>query len=198
MEHLSALRDALSKAEAKEKRLASQLDAARTEREELETALRVVERLTGATAQAGASSSQSENGQLIYGFVGEGPEAAKLPKEIIEDLRKAGHALGDDLVRTQLWRMARRKELHKHDGRYFRPVAKEFSYEDIFDENEEAPDAEATEAYRVGRVAELEGPEKTEQHPSSKGENVGSSPTPTASTQYPQLRGWDYDVDPPF
>lgn len=58
-------------------------------------------------------------------------------------------------------------------------------------EKDKAPGVGAPEAF--GRVAELEGPEKTEQHPFRKGENVGSSPTPPASR--PEAGAFDADLD---
>jgi hypothetical protein len=122
MDHLQQLRTAFEKAEAKEKRLAAQLEGAQRERQELETAIRVLERLTEPKVPSTAAASQSDNGQLIYGYVGIGRQNACAPKEIIEAMRADGHDLGDDLIRTQLWRMAKRNELQKSEGRYWRPV----------------------------------------------------------------------------
>jgi chromosome segregation ATPase len=119
MDHLAQLRIALEKAEAKVKRLSAQADAAQREMDELATAIRVIERLNGASAPA---NTQNDNGQLIYGFVGVGRANAKPPKEILDALKAAGHDLGDDLVRTQLWRMAKRSELLKGNGAYWRPA----------------------------------------------------------------------------
>lgn len=51
----------------------------------------------------------------------------------------------------------------------------------------EASHAETWEASNSnGRVAELEEPENSEQHPFRKGENVGSSPTPPAPFRRPE------------
>lgn len=203
MEQIAALKDALGKAEAKEKRLVAQLEAAQREREELETAIRVIERFANAPASTSDGGGQSENGQLIYGYVKAGIKNAMAPKEIIDLLKADGHDLGDDLVRTQLWRMAKRKELRKEDGRYFRPDITEESIADLLGgDDEKAPGAKAAEALEVGRVAELDGPQKTEQRPFRKGENVGSSPTPPASTFPPMTPNtdmdWVEDDDIPF
>src|SRR6185437_13066836 len=122
MDDTEHLRTALEKAEARVKRLMAQTEAAKVERDELLTAIRVIERFAAPGASQSASGAQSDNGQLIYGFIGVGRANARAPKDIIEAMRADGHELGHDLVRTQLWRMARRNELQKADGRYWRPV----------------------------------------------------------------------------
>lgn len=63
-------------------------------------------------------------------------------------------------------------------------------------EKDKASDGGTPEAF--GRVAELDGPEKTEQHPFRKGENVGSSPTPPSSRPEPASFDSDLDDDVPF
>ena len=115
------LQDAQAKAAAKVKRLRGQLEAAESELSDLETAMRVLDRISGAKAPA-ATGIQSDNGALIWGFVGIGRKAAQAPKEVIEALHTAGHELGADLVRTQLWRMAKRGDLKSEDGVYWRPI----------------------------------------------------------------------------
>jgi hypothetical protein len=122
MDQLAQLRNALEKAENRAKRLMAQAHAAQKERDELETAIRVLERFAGQASGAGAVSSQGDKGQLIFSYVGVGQSKATAPKEIIDALRADGHDFGDDLVRTQLWRMAKRNELEKYEGRYWRPV----------------------------------------------------------------------------
>ena len=202
MDQLASLRFALDKVEAKVQRLFAQADAATRERDEIETAIRVIERFSNQAGKPVSGGGASDNGQLIYGFVGVGPERALPPKDIIEKLRAGGHDLGDDLVRTQLWRMAKRGELENNEGRYWRPVTENADVDDIDSlDKGEAPNADrAGASSRVGRVAELEGPGKTEQHPFRNGENVGSSPTPPASVvEEVPSRGWDdFDDDVPF
>ena len=203
MVNLDQIRDALQKAEAKVKRLSAQLDAAAVERDDLLTAAKVIERLFDAHNPSEAASSQSENGQLIYHCVGVGQENALAPKGIIDSLKAAGHDLNADLVRTQLWRMERRNELRKIDGRYWRPATEADKLDDDFAElvggkTKKAPDAEASEASKeFGRVAELEGPEKTEQAPQSYGENAGSNPAPPSPAQIIPY-GDDLSDDIPF
>lgn len=198
MIQMDQIRDALAKAEAKVKRLSAQMDAAVAERDELVTAARVFERLTEAVTPSSSAAAQSDNGQLIYGFVGVGRENAGAPKEIIDALKAAGHDLNDDLVRTQLWRMAKRNELRKDDGRYWRPV--DLAAGEVLEADKEtAPNAETSRAVEeLGRVAELEGREKTEQHPFRNGENAGSSPAPPSPVQTGGGFADDLDDDIPF
>lgn len=194
---LDQITDALQKAEAKVKRLSSQLEAAMDERDELRTTMKVIERLSESGQPSATSSAQSDNGQLIYGFVGVGPENARMPKEIIDALKAHGHDLNADLVRTQLWRMEKRNELRKADGRYWKPAAFVSDEADNDCENE-APGAETSRASEdFGRVAELEGPEKTEQRPNGNGENAGSSPAPPSPIQFGGFSD-DLDDDIPF
>lgn len=202
MDQLASLRIALNKAEARVQRLAAQTDTAKRERDEIETAIRVLERFANQGAKPVSSSSTSDNGQLIYGYVGYGPDNAMPPRGIIEKLNAGGHDLGDDLVRTQLWRMAKRGELENSDGRYWRPVnenadSNEFDGQDTGD----FPDAVgAGAAANSGRVNELESSEKAERNPFRKREGWGVSSSPPASAADKALsRGWDdFDDDVPF
>lgn len=57
--------------------------------------------------------------------------------------------------------------------------------------NEEGPAVQPAEP-SAGRVAELEEPASSEQHPFRKGENVGSSPTPPS----PFTRPWEASTSP--
>lgn len=208
MDHLNQLREARTKALARVSRLQTQLHAAQIEAGDLDTAIRVLERLVDPKPPASAGAgSQSENGKIIFGAVGVGRQNARYPKEIIACLKAEGHDLDDDLVRTQLWRMEKRSELRKDDGQYWRAVISQSREDnagmpvDIF-ADEKAPGAEATEALeKSGRVAELEVPARSEQHPFRKGENVGSSPTPPSSSA--PTTDWypgpdDLDDDIPF
>ncbi len=122
MEHLSQLRTALEKAEGRVNRLKSQLETAQTERDELTTALKVLERLILGT-QSEERPNQSDSGSIIFQYVPTGRANAAAPREIIDRMRHDGKALGDDLVRTQLWRMSKRGELLKADGKYWREAA---------------------------------------------------------------------------
>ena len=198
MAQMEQIREALAKAEGKVKRLSAQLEGAVAERDELLTAVRVIERLFEAKSPSSTAAAQSDNGQLIYSYVGVGRQNAGAPKDIIDALRAAGHDLNDDLVRTQLWRMAKRNELRKGDGRYWRPQDSDAPFEDAAP-NDEAPGGDPGASEEFGRVAELEVPGRSEQHPFRKGENVGSSPTPPSPPQPKgDAWGWDDDSDIPF
>jgi vacuolar-type H+-ATPase subunit H len=108
-----------------------------------------------------------------------------------------GHQVGRDTLRSQMSLYKSAGLVESTDSGKFRLTEAGIKAAAI-DPNNKAPDVEASGA-RNGRVAELEGPEKTEQHPFRKGENVGSSPTPPASLpdEGPPA-GWDLDDDVPF
>lgn len=124
---LSQLRQILLKQDAKAQRLRDQLSTALAERNDTDTAIRVLEKLSGLAAPA-APVQPNENGALILKFVGHGESEALAPKDIVDRLSAAGHELNADLVRTQLWRMAKRGALESENGKYWRPqIADPFS-----------------------------------------------------------------------
>ena len=106
-----------------------------------------------------------------------------------------GHEVGRDTLRSQMSLYKSAGLVESTDTGKFRLTEAGMKAADI-NLNDKAPDVEAPGA-RNGRVAELEGPEKTEQHPFRKGENVGSSPTPPASPPVDEgpPAGWDFDDD---
>lgn len=116
----------LGKLEAKANRLRTQLDAVETERGEIETTIRVLQRFAGQGPSATPNNQPNENGAIILRYVGEGENEALAPKEIQERLTADGHDLNADLVRTQLWRMAKRGILESEDGKYWKPVSDPF------------------------------------------------------------------------
>lgn len=121
---LDQLREMKAKLDLKWSRLQSQLAGVTTERDEIDTAIRVLERLEGIAA-AQEVASTNENGTLILRHVGLGESEAQAPKDIQERLVRDGHDLSPDLVRTQLWRMAKRGLLESENGKYWKPQGSE-------------------------------------------------------------------------
>lgn len=117
---LEQLREMKGKLDLKWGRLHSQLAAVTTERDEIDTAIRVLERLQGLAAVQ-ESATINENGALILRYVGLGESEAQAPKDIQERLVGDGNDLSPDLVRTQLWRMAKRGLLESEGGKYWKP-----------------------------------------------------------------------------
>lgn len=183
---VTMLREARAKAEAKVGRLRSQLAIAEREFEELETAVRVFDRISGNGPSPGPNAAATnENGTLIWSFVGIGEENGMAPKDVHEALVAAGHDLNADLVRTQLWRMAKRETLASESGKYWRPVDSRKS------EEKKAPsDFDSEGAFEVG-------PDDGSQGSPSQLTPEGS--IPSGSTFTTSRRGWDdLDDDVPF
>ena len=104
-----------------------------------------------------------------------------------------GHEAGRDTLRSQMSLYKSAGLVEQIEPGKFRLTPAGLKAADI-DPNNKAPGVEAPGA-RNGRVAELDGPEKTEQHPFRKGENVGSSPTPPASRPETPPSEWGPDDD---
>ena len=138
---VAILEEMRTKLEAKRSRLRNQLAAVETEFHEIDTALRVLHRIAGDATPTGSSSPTSDNGATILNFVGLGEDEAKAPKEIFEALCLAGHDLNADLVRTQLWRMAKRGLIESENGKYWR--AKDDDFSSLL-RDDDHPDAPAT------------------------------------------------------
>jgi hypothetical protein len=182
------IREAHAKAEAKVSRLRSSLEIAERELSETAIALRVFERASGG-ASTDSAASLGPTSEAILKHVGVGRANATAPKDIVTALEASGTPMGGDLVRTQLWRLEKRGVLRKQDGRYW--------ILDLAQSGSEKAEAPEQSRASVGRVAELEGPEKTEQRPFRTGENVGSNPTPP--TPYSRSAfDTDLDDDVPF
>lgn len=156
-------------------------------------------KLVGSTLQKPAdpkkrTRSLSANWKSIMQAVHRGGEFGYDELATIADL--LGHQVGRDTLRSQM-------SLYKGAGLVEPTEAGKFRLTEAglkaagIDPNNKAPGVEAPGA-RNGRVAELDGPEETEQHPFRKGENVGSSPTPPASRPEVQAFDTDLDDDVPF
>jgi hypothetical protein len=184
---IASLREAASKSEAKVARLRNQLTIAEKELEELGTALRVVERFTGyGTAAVAATTPVSDNGAIILKYVEDGEANGKAPKDVFEQVIADGHDLNADLIRTQLWRMAKRGTLATKDGRYWRPVS------EAFPETELPSDEPTSEGSFSGPA---DGSQGRTSHPDPEG-SIPSGST-LVSVPFPQ-EGWDIDDDVPF
>jgi hypothetical protein len=120
---IDQLREMKAKLDLKWARLQQQVVAVGTERDEIDTAIRVLERLHGQDASP-PSTITNENGVLILKYVGAGEDEAQAPKEIQSRIVADGHDLNADLVRTQLWRMAQRGLLESDNGKYWKPREK--------------------------------------------------------------------------
>ena len=107
-----------------------------------------------------------------------------------------GHDTGRDTLRSQMSLYKSAGLVEQIEPGKFRLTPAGLKAADV-EPNNKAPGGE-TPGARNGRVAELEGPQKTEQHPFRKGENVGSSPTPPASRPEPPPHQWEPDDDVPF
>lgn len=181
------------KARSKVERCEKALEAARFELSEFETALRVVRNMSGESSGAAAPASVSTRQREILSVLFEGSEQSQAPAQAFELYKMVGDAgISLDTFRTTLWRMA--DNAFVIDGDHFRVSRKEGRY---WKEKQLSPPSASEGSAEFGRVAELEGPEKTEQHPFRSGENVGSSPTPPSPVQAIGFAD-DLDDDIPF
>lgn len=119
---LETLKAALAKAQVKAERFRVQYEAAAQEVAETETAIKVIERLSGLPLSiAGVGVGSGDVGAAILAHVVAGRENGRAPKDIYDALMSEGRAdLNADQIRTQLWRMAKRGVLHSENGRYWR------------------------------------------------------------------------------
>lgn len=121
------LRAAFNKADSKVKRLESALAAARDERDELATTMRVLIKhgympddadLPVVTPKTG---DMNERQLLVYSSVPIGEQRAIAPKLITEALHADGYVeITADYVRTTLWRLGQRNTLQVRNGLYWR------------------------------------------------------------------------------
>lgn len=106
-------------------------------------------------------------------------------REVAASLTSSGRETSEPSASSTLSRMKADGDVENRHGKWFSKTV-------------EAPDADAAGASEhFGRVAELEEPASSEQHPYRKGENVGSSPTPPAIIQAGAYDS-DLDDDVPF
>lgn len=179
MVDLQSLSDSLHKAQAKAKRLRAQADTAEREANEIETAIRVIERMSGADT-APSATAVGETGAIVLQYVGYGPEKGRTPKEIHEAIELIeGGDIGADNVRTQLWRMAKRGILQSEGGRYWR-------------KKEEASNAETSEA------SNSKGPADGSQGRATHLDPEGSIPSGSTPSQRTVRPPWENDDDVPF
>jgi hypothetical protein len=194
------LRTNIDKQRLKVEKLRTALAAAELELNENETALRVLVKLGLAPevecADDDLSESMTDTQSLLLGAIPYGIANAAAPKDVYATLRaKGNHGVTADYVRTALWRLKKRGIIDGDSRHYWRTDASPATKQP---ENEAAPNAEALEADKeFGRVAELEEPASSEQHPFRKGENVGSSPTPPSHGHFGAFDS-DLDDDDPF
>lgn len=196
---ISILREKRTKLAAKVAKTAAALDAAQTELDETETAIRVLVKMGLAAdedIETPANANVTHGQEQILSVLSDAPERGLSPRAVLLALRAQGVALSADYVRTALWRLAKRGAIATANSNYWRlPGATSLG-------NEEAPIQKTPGAetpgvsFEDGRVAELEDPQKSEQRPFRKGENVGSSPTPPAPIANVQAnQSWDLDDD---
>ena len=179
---LSDLEDRLGKARAKVDRCEKAFETARLEVSDLETALRVVRSMSGesgAAKPAQATSPMSNRQRDILSVLHTGRDNSQAPAQIFEAYKLIGDFdISLDTFRTTVWRMADNVftlgdslfRVFRENGRYWK-------------EKQLSPPSASEGSAEFGRVAELEGPQKTEQRPFRNGENVGSSPTPPSPAQ---------------
>lgn len=199
---ITILREKRAKLAAKVAKTAAALDAAQSELDETETAIRVLVKMGLAPdedAEASSNLGVTHGQELILSVLSDVPEEGMSPRAVLLALKARGNALSADYVRTALWRLARRNAIATANSLYWR-LPSAGSQQTEKPESNKTPDVVTPGVSIVdGRVAELEGPEKTEQRPFRKGENVGSSPTPPALPVNDQAeRSWDFDDDVPF
>lgn len=201
VEPVALLKDKRAKLAARVKKAQAALDAAKAELDETETAIRVLVRMGLATDDETPTPSGppiTEAQKLVLSALETDPDKGRSPKEVLEVLKSKGVEMNPDYVRTALWRLAKRELVSTANSVYWK-VTSTGDGANPSPKNE-TPDAETPGVSgRSGRVAELEDPEKSEQRPFRKGENVGSSPTPPSSdSDVPDLTHWDSDDDVPF
>src|SRR5206468_3807304 len=139
----------------------------------VETAIRVIERMNGVSDTA-KITPVGENAAMILRYMGDGQAAGISPKEVHDMIVAMEDAdISADLVRTQLWRMAKRGLLKSKDGRYWRP------------RNDEAPDAETSEASNTTGPADGSQGGATHLHPE------GSIPSGSTPSQDAIVADWE-------
>ena len=187
----------LSKARTKVERCEKALDSARSELSDLETTHRVIKSMSGESGAAKSLSSPpsvSTRQADILLLLPEGREKSQPPAYIFEGYKLIGDAdISLDTFRTTIWRMADGTfPVGDDDYRVFRDGGR------YWKEKQLSPPSASEGSEEFGRVAELEGRQKTEQHPFRNGENVGSSPTPPSPVQTGGGFADDPDDDIPF
>lgn len=192
----------LAKAQAKVERCEKALESARLEASDLETTLRVLRTLfdeppTGQKANQ-PTTAVSERHRDIIECLYEGKANSQSPVQLFEAYKLVGDSgVTLDTLRTTVWRMADPEKqtafavgdnvyrVFREDGRYWK-------------QKQLSPPSASEGSTEFGRVAELEEPGSSEQHPFRNGENVGSSPTPPSTVQTGGGFADDLDDDIPF
>ena len=165
-------------------------DALSSELRELRQRVREIDNavalLTGHVPSARpARAHGGELKSLILGCVQAYGREGVTAREVAASLTASGRETSEPSASSTLSRMKAEGEVENRHGKWFFKTS-------------EASDAETSEASNEsGRVAELEGPEKTEQRPFRNGENVGSSPTPPSPVPFVGFAD-DLDDDIPF
>lgn len=187
------LESRLDKARSKVERCEKALETARYEVAEFETALRVIRAMSGESQGSSAPATVSNRQRDILAVLYEGRGKSQAPAQAFEGYKLFGDAgVSLDTFRTTLWRMADNEfvidneqfRVFRDNGRYWK-------------EKQLSPPSASEGSEEIGRVAELEVPARSEQHPFRKGENVGSSPTPPSPVQFGGFAD-DLDDDIPF
>lgn len=193
---LSDLEARLAKARAKVERGEKALESARLELADLETAHRVIKAMADestALKTSNSPASMSNRQRDILSLLYDGRENSQAPAQIFEGYKLIGDGdISLDTFRTTVWRMADNDFLA--DGNLFRVLRDNGRY---WKEKQASPPSASEGSAEFGRVAELEVPARSEQHPFRKGENVGSSPTPPSPVQNGGFAD-DLDDDIPF
>lgn len=109
-EAIQALRERIEKAEAKAARAEKALESARVELGDLQTALRVLEDISGVSSSASTAASQNDTVSkrqaailLVMGF---GPKEGRSPAELHSAYTAASQDdISMDTFRTTVWRM---------------------------------------------------------------------------------------------
>lgn len=191
---LNDLEARAEKARSKVERCEKALEAARLELSEFETALRVVRNMSGESPGVGVPASVSTRQRDILSVLYEGRENSQAPAQAFEGYKLIGDVgISLDTFRTTLWRMADNEFVVNGDQyRVFREDSRYWKQKQL------SPPSASEGSAEFGRVAELDGPQKTEQRPFRNGENVGSSPTPPSPVQTGGGFADDLDDDIPF
>lgn len=123
---LAQVKERYEKARAKAEKAEKALDSARSELSDIETTLRVLQEMAGATnpnpAKGGPSEAVAERQANILSILGESQKTAVEPKELHGKYSiQFGEDVSLDTFRTTIWRMRERGPF-QHQGMYWRVV----------------------------------------------------------------------------
>ena len=179
----------------------SRLDELSTEARDLRQRIREIEDaisvLSGHVSAPRPLKSFGGNLQsLIMSHLASAGTAGSTARDIAAAIRADGRETSEPSVSSTLSRMKGDGEVENRQGRWFAKIEIQGGVVSEPDKVEAPVNTRASN----GRVAELEAPARSEQHPFRKGENVGSSPTPPSQIveEAPPSRWDDPDDEIPF